>query len=430
MRSRADRARRAVEVLLRGIAVAALAALLSRAMRPPVPLAVAVAQGNLDAFLARWTSTPPASGHVVFEGMPDPQTRDWARAIGKAGTRIRWSPRRPFAPSAVVAEPAADPYGATRVRFASGAREPVVLSDAAGLIDSLPAGGAAEVELGAVSGVVHARGSNFVAVTAPTDSATLRPVLVLAEAGWEAKFTIAALEESGWHVAARLRVAPNVDVTQGELGAIDTLRYSAVVALDSAASTAGGAIARYARSGGGVVLAGNAVRGAALASIAPGGVGRRVAGVAGAVASDNPRTGLGAFAVASLRADAVALEIRDEATVAAARRVEAGRVVQVGYDETWRWRMSGGDEAARAHRDWWSRVVASVAYTPLAPRLATVETDEVPLASLYDALGPATPLDRASQPSRDASRVTSILFAVVVASLLLEWVSRRLRGAR
>jgi len=432
MHSRVDRARWAVELTLRGIALAALAVLLWRAIRPPAPATDAVVQGNLDAVLERWTSTPPASGHVVFDGAPDPQTRDWVRAIAKAGTGIRWSPTRPIAPSAVVAEPAADPYGATRVRYASGAQEPVALSDDAGVIDSLPAGGAAEVELGAVSGVVRARGSTFVAATAPTDSATLRPVLVLAEAGWEAKFTIAALEESGWRVAARLSVAPNVDVTQGELGPIDTARYSAVVALDSIASTAGGAIARYARTGGGVVLAGTAVRAAALGSIAPGGVGRRVPGVAGAVVSDRPRTGLGAFTVASLRTDAVPLEARGEATVAAARRVEAGRVVQVGYDETWRWRMSGGDEAVRAHRDWWSRVVASVAYTPIVPRRATLETvsDEVPLASLYDALGAPTQWDRASVTPPDSSRMTSILFAIVVGSLLLEWVSRRLRGAR
>ena len=94
--------------------------------------------------------------------------------------------------------------------------------------------------------------------------------------------------------------------------------------------------------------------------------------------------------------------------------------------------MSGGDEAARAHREWWSRVVASVAYTPLVPQTAGDGPirDEAPLASLYDALGEPTPLGRVSSPAPNASRVTSILFAIAVGALLLEWVSRRLRGAR
>jgi hypothetical protein len=135
--------------------------------------------------------------------------------------------------------------------------------------------------------------------------------------------------------------------------------------------------------------------------------------------------------VASLRPDAVALESRDANVMVAARRVDAGRVVQVGYDETWRWRMGGGDEAAAAHREWWSRLVAAVAYAPLVPRSSVAATvDEMPLASLVDALGPATPLDASLAPRRDTSRITWILFALVLASLLAEWTSRRLRGAR
>jgi len=433
MRSRAERTRRAIELGLRGVALASLVALLWRTVRPQARAGIEVARGgDLDAALARWTSTPPAGVHVVFDVVPDPQTRDWVRAIEKGGTPVRWSPAKAIAPSAVVAEPAADPYGATRVRVTSRVGEPVALIDAAGLIDSLPNGGTAELELGVVSGAVRARGPAFVAATAPMDSAMVRPVLVLAAAGWESKFAIAALEEAGWRVAARLSVAPSVEVTQGDLGPIDTARYSAVIALDSTAGAAGGAIARYARTGGGVVLSGNAVRTPGLAAIAPGGLGRRVAGVAGGVASERPRSGLGAFTVASPRPDAVALEARGQATVVAARRVEAGRVLQMGYDETWRWRMSGGDEAARAHREWWSRVVASVAYTPLVPQTAGNGTvrDEAPLASLYDALGEPTPLGRVSSPAPNASRVTSILFAIAVGALLLEWVSRRLRGAR
>ena len=431
MPSRADRARRFVEGALRGVALLALAALLWRAVRPQSQADVAVVRGDLEPALVRWTSTPPGEAHVVFDRVPEPRTRDWLRAIEKSGSSVRWSAARPIPASAIVAEPTADPYGTTRVRVATNPGEPVALADAAGLIDTLPNGDGAELELAAVSGDVRARGATFVASTTLRDSTTLRPVLVLGTAGWEAKFVVAALEEAGWRVAARLRVAPGVEVTQGDLGPIDTARYSAVIALDSSGSAAPGALPRYARSGGGVVLAGNAGRVASVASIAPGGLGSRVAGVAGAVASETPRSGLAAFTVASLRADAVPLESRGEATMVAARRLEAGRVVQVGYDETWRWRMSGGDEAVRAHREWWSRVVASVAYTPLVPRTSTGSTsNEVPLAALYDALGAPAPASQVRRPVSGPSRATHVLFMLTVGALLLEWVSRRLRGAR
>ena len=393
MPSRADRARQLVEHALRGVAFLALAALLWRAVRPQPQADVAVVRGDLEAALVQWTSTPPGEAHVVLDRVPEPNARDWLRAIAKSGTLVRWSVAGPISPSAVVAEPTADPYGATRLRVATNAGEAVALVDAAGLIDTLPNGGGAEFELAAVSGDVRARGATFVASTAARDRMALRPILVLGAAGWEAKFTIAALEEAGWRVAARLRVAPGVEVTQGDLGPIDTARYSAVIALDSSSAATGGALARYARSGGGVVLAGNAGRAASLASIAPGGLGPRLAGVAGAVASETPRSGLAAFTVASLRAVAFPLEFRGDATMVAARRLEAGRLLQIGYDETWRWRMSGGDEGVRAHREWWSRVVASVAYAPLVPRPAAIGSvsNEVPLAALHAAVGEPAP---------------------------------------
>ncbi|HEX6053967.1 MAG TPA: hypothetical protein VFZ21_32070 [Gemmatimonadaceae bacterium] len=432
MRSHAERARVVAELLLRGVALAAMAILLWRAFRPATVAQSAVATRDIGAALATWTSSAPPDAHVVLDAVPDPLTRDWMRALAHAGTALHWSASRPLTPSAMVAEPAADPYGATRVRLASHAGEPVALIDAAGMIDTLPEGGNAEFELGVVAGDVRVRGQTFVARTVPRDSVVLRAVLVLGAAGWEPKFTIAALEERGWRVAARLRVAPGVDVTQGALASIDTGRYSAIVVLDSTADPLAGAIARYVRAGGGVILAGSSARTPSLAALAPGGVGRRRAGVAGAVASATPRSGLGAFAVASPRADAVVLEARDATPVIAARRVDAGRVVQVGYDETWRWRMGGGDEAVRAHREWWSRLVSSVAYAPLAPVSAPTNAvaDPAPLALLHSALGAPSPLDSAVTQPRDAAAITRVLFLLVVAPLLLEWVSRRLRGAR
>ena len=431
MLSRVERARRVGEHVLRGVAVAALATLFWRAVRPAPANGVDVARGDLGSALERWTLAPPVEMRVVLDATADARTRDWLRALARAGGVVRWSASRPLGAAAVTAEPAAEPNGATRLRVASAAGEAVSIGDDAGTIDTLPRGGAAELELATVAGTVRASGPTFTATTDARDSLLLRPVLVLGAAGWESKFAIAALEERGWRVASRVRVAPNIEVTQGPLGVIDTARYSAVIMLDSTVASFAPEIARYARAGGGVVLGADAARVGSVAAVAPGGVGRRIPGVAGGVASAAPRTGLGAFPVAALRPDAVALEWRDANVMIAARRVDAGRVMQVGYDETWRWRMGGGDEAAAAHREWWSRLVSAVAYAPLVPRASVASAvDEMPLASLIDALGPATPLDPRLVPRRDASRVTWMLFALVVASLLAEWTSRRLRGAR
>jgi len=430
MLSRAERVRRLGEHALRVIAMAAIATLLWRAIRPPAAPGVEVARGDLQHPLVGWTLAPATDMRVVFDAAPDPRTRDWLRALARAGGSVRWSASRPIGAVAVVAERAAEPNGATRVRLASANGEAVSVADDAGAIDTLPRGGARELELGAVAGAVRASGTTFTATSDVRDSVVLRPVLVLGAAGWESKFTIAALEERGWRVASRVRVAPNVDVTQGPLGAIDTARYAAVIVLDSAAASSQ-EIARYARAGGGVILGGSASRGGGFAVIAPGRMGARVAGVAGAVTSAAPRAGLGGYPVSAPGADAVVLESRDGVAMMAARRVDAGRVMHVGYDETWRWRMAGGDESAAAHREWWSRLVAAVAYAPLVPRTSGVTSiDETPLASLVDALGPPTPMDGGVSTRRNTASITWMLFVLVAASLLAEWTSRRLRGAR
>jgi hypothetical protein len=431
MLSRAERLRRVGEHALRVIAVAATATLLWRAMRPPVATGADVARGDLRAAMVRWTLAPATAMRVVFDAAPDPDTRDWLRALARAGGSVGWSASRPIAAAAVVAEPAVEPNGVTRVRLASASGEAVSVADDAGVIDTLPHGGARELEVGTVAGAVRASGATFTATSYARDSVVLRPVLVLGAAGWESKFTIAALEERGWRVASRVRVAPSIDVTQGPLGAIDTVRYAAVIVLDSTGASSSTEIARYARAGGGVILAGSASRTGAFAGIAPGRVGARVGGVAGAISTATPRTGLGGYPVTAPGADAVVLESRDGATMIAARRLAAGRVMQVGYDETWRWRMAGGDESAAAHREWWSRLVAAVAYAPLVPRDSRLMTiDETPLASLVDAVGPATPVEGRLAAHTDNTWITWMLFVLIAASLLAEWTSRRLRGAR
>ena len=227
MRLLAERPRVIAEHVARAIAFVALAALLWRALRPPAADGVEVAGASIERDLVRWTTTAPAEVHVRLDAAPDSRVRDWLRALSRSGTRTHWSSVRPLRPAAIAAEPTVEPDGGTRVRLASAAGEPVSIADAAGLIDSLATGGNAELELAAIEGDLRAHGTTYTASTIVRDTVTLRPVLVLGVASWEAKFTIAALEERGWRVASRLRVAPGVEITQGPLGAIDTSRYAA-----------------------------------------------------------------------------------------------------------------------------------------------------------------------------------------------------------
>src|SRR5574338_395774 len=118
MRSRVDRARVLAERGLRGIALVSLGTLLWRSCRPAGPPDLEVAEADV-ATLARWTVDAPGGAHAVLDAAPEPATRDWLRALRRAGTRVGWSMSRPIGASAVVAEPVPEPYGATRVRLAA-----------------------------------------------------------------------------------------------------------------------------------------------------------------------------------------------------------------------------------------------------------------------------------------------------------------------
>ncbi|HEX5831226.1 MAG TPA: hypothetical protein VFY16_09605, partial [Gemmatimonadaceae bacterium] len=149
---------------------------------------------------------------------------------------------------------------------------------------------------------------------------------------------------------------------------------------------------------------------------------------AAVLASADPRRGLPLGALRRPRADAVALETRGDELAVAARRVGRGRVVQHGYEESWPWRMAGGDAAPAAHRRWWSGLVSAAAHAPAVPR-AELALDDAPLARLVSTLGPPVAPPRAAAPVRPDG-APWWLFAGAAIALLLEWASRRLRGAR
>jgi hypothetical protein len=332
----------------------------------------------------------------------------------------------------IDAQPVASPAGGTKVLVAAPSGSGVVVRDEVGLIDSVRAQSAGAVlAMESVAGNLSARVNRSEASTVPRDSVVLHKVLVIGNASWESKFVVAALEEEGWKVDAFVRVAPGVDVTQGSAAAIDTSRYSAVIALDAAASAYANRIVEFARTGGGVILAPEAASLDALAPLRSGAAGRSTS-AARAIQAGGSVTlaSLALSSIISLRSDAVPIEKRSGAVAIAARRIGSGRSLQLGYEDTWRMRMGGGDAGVRNHRMWWTGLVSSVAYAPRAPRAATIpETDEAPMAGLVAAIGPRAPTTAVSSLAGGPSDWATLLFVLLTLALVGEVASRRLRAA-
>jgi hypothetical protein len=378
--------------------------------------------------LATWTRAPSnVRLHADLATTPDARVIDWLAALAHSGHAVTWSGSPPAV--AMSAEAVADPSGSVRVDVAAPSHTPVVLRDSASVIDSVRVGqlGATIVTPLVVGTLVGDADGQRVSARAP-DRAHLRSIVVIGDAGWEAKFVVSALEERGWPVIARFRVAPNVDVAQGIVLPLDTSRVAAVVAIDTTVQSLGAALERFVRSGGGLVLAGPASLAPAVASLSPGSLDTRTH--PSVLPADT--IGLGAtgfYRVSALKADGVALERRAGAIVVAARRVGVGRVLQIGFDDSWRWRMAGGPGSAAAYRDWWARVVAAVAYVPGAPpHVANGSGASAPLAHLIDRLGPSRPIAAGNTPRAPVDR--GLLLALIMILLLAEWASRRVRGLR
>lgn len=428
MRSRAEAARIAGERVLRVLTLVVLSFAAWNAAQPRPERGLESARSaTLGESLARWTAAPARNVHVSLDAAPTPGERDWLRALRRTGTTVTWQGEA-IPALALEAMPAVAPLGGINLSIAAPAGARVAIRDDIGTIDSVVArAGGATVLAPIVTGPLRASIASHRAVATPHDSLLRRRLLVLGRVGWEAKFVITALEEAGWSVEARLGLAPGHDVEQGTPRLPDTARYTAVVVLDPPSPAAAAAITRYVRAGGGAVLAGAAGSARSLAALTAGRAGARVRPSTIAFADDAPRRALAFFAIVP-RADAILLDERDGRVAAAARRVDAGRVTQLGYDETWRWRLAGGAQAPDAHRAWWSAVVASVGYraaVPLAPRAGI---DDAPLARLVDALGAPAASPAPAHGSR-FNPPPNLLFALVSVLLLVELASRRLRGA-
>ncbi len=452
MRLPGDR-RQLGERVLRTTAVVAAALLIVRALTSrDVAGPGVVGSAALDSALAGWTLVAPTEAHLRADVVPPASARDWLVALRRSGTAVSWT-LRDTAAAALVVEPLVGPRATSRIVVVGASGRPVVVDDAAGAIDSMVIGDAGALALRrSIAGVVEARIGALHATSARRDSLIIRPVLVVARAGWESKFVVAALEEGGWEVRARLSVAPGAVVQQGGAVQLDTAALSAVVVLDSASVPSASALQRFVRQGGGLVAAGSAVAARSLASLLPARPSGRLAGVPGALNGSSPRTGLTVRTLAPSSPRAVALDRRGTAPVVMAHRVGAGRAVAAGYEDSWRWRMLGGDNALDAHREWWNTIVSSVAHAPVVPRAVGAEAqeqappgasqpgvgfqradfgaralDEAPLAAAVAALG--VPLADGAAPSPGRGPwLDAVLFALLLAGLLGEWGSRRLRG--
>ncbi|MEO7714156.1 MAG: hypothetical protein ABIV10_14665 [Gemmatimonadaceae bacterium] len=423
--------RRGAEWALRLALVAMLALSLWRATHEGAsgPVTRTTRASDLTPLLAAATRTNRIGAlEVEMDAFPAPAQRAWLVALRRAGVDVRWRGAVPV--MAVAAERVREPRAAVRVLLTSGAGAAYVLSDSAGALDSLtvPAAGAT-LEAADVVGPVRARQGAYLSSVVAPEATPRRDVLVLGRASWESRFVSSALSEAGWRVRARIPTAPGVAVTDPAMLPLDTARYDVVVALDSTAADLGSAIERFIATGGGLVAVGSATTMGALRPLVPARAGTRRPGRILLDTDSMSRSDLPLRPLEGLSLDAVVLERRPDAVAVAVRRAGLGRVLAVGYDESWRWRMLGGVGGPAAHRRWWSHAVGLVAPERDVPPSMVGSGDAAPVAMLVGALGPAS-LARLPALQVGQRTLPLALLIVIVAALLAETASRRFRGAR
>ena len=323
-----------------------------------------------------------------------PLDRDWFAAIAHSGSVVTWDAPK-LVPLAAGLTRVVDPVGLSELDLSAPAKRIVEIRGPAGGIDTVTAGtnGVRLVIPGSASSTTVYVGAAK-AVAANPDSVVLRKLLVEGAASWETKFTIKALTERGWSVDALTHVAPGVDVREGSPATPDTSRYAAVIAVDSTAELIRRGADAFVRTGGGLVTLSDA-------------------GTIG------PRSSRAIILEKGLAGDIRAI------------RIGNGRVVRVSYKDLWRRRMADGDgiyDPVAAHRELLADIVASVAIAPRIPAPADSLADPAPLADMVARLGRRSALADAGSPMGDAVPM-AVLFGILIASLLIELASRRLRGA-
>lgn len=430
MRSPGNRS--VVEAALRGVSVLAMIALAWRlwtGASTGAERVVRASSATLDSALTAWSQVPPSRAEFDATVIPSARERDWLVALKRTGSDISWT-TADSAGSAVTLESAPRSQSRSRMWVVAAPNTSVTLSDIVGRVDSTRIReGFGEWRMHPLGKVTISLGATR-AITAPRDSFVVKPALMVGSANWESKFVTAALEEEGWSVTTRITVAPGALVRQGASAAIDTASFSAVIVLDSTSALDARSVNAFVNGGGGLLAAGPGVQHPSLRGLMPRTT-RPMPGVIGGLFGPGPRQGLDARGF-RLTTRQVVLERRSvgnaavSEAVVAAERVGMGRVLALGYDDTWRIRMSRPDEQAPAeHREWWSGMLGSVARVRLVP--LDVVVDDAPFAATVAALGP--PVPPVARPDETSSWPWDVILAVIAASALLsEWLSRRLRG--
>lgn len=411
--------------------VALLAALLSAlywSLRPTTAsstsrsLRASALSGELDGLVA-----DPAvkAVDVTIDAMPTHADRDLLVAFRRSGALVRWH----GAPPALAMETmrVREPDARTRVLIAATGGAAIMIADSAGTLDIVRATSGATLDAATVVGSMQARHGAFVASASSQAETPQRAALVLGRADWESKFVMAAMGEAGWVVRGSVPIAPTVVVRDDGLLPLDTSRYDVVIALDSSAMDLAPAIVKFVAQGGGLVASGDALRLNPIRALAPARPGDRLPGrILLAEDSVRPRD-LPLRPLTVARDDAITVERQSAGATLAARRAGLGRVLAVGYDESWRWRMLGGETGHAAHRRWWSAAAGSVARERADAQLTG--GDAAPLASLVAALGESSPAGVTSAPRRH-DLLPLLLLILMCSCLLAETASRRFRGAR
>ena len=432
---------------------------------PADRLAREVAARIVDAVSVSASSASSASSGTVRRGViveatftvvPDGASRSALGAAVDAGVSLAWRDSTHVhamafdVTSRKTAQPASMLSASGAMDSTNGAPA-LVLRDGGGVLDSM-AGATPLLQLSAtrVQPPIRAQllraGVVVATANAPVPAPPrVRSVLLYAQPGWDAKFVGAALEESGWVVEGSLTISPRARVKLGTPTLPDTARYSAVVVLDSGLVSAR-TLTRFVSQGGGVVIAGDAVRDPTFAPLTSTRIASERPVLAGALLTDQPRRGLSAYRLverASGSSTAVVLERDGTAALVIAVRRGPGRVLTSGYRATWRWRMEGSDESADDHRRWWNMILGAVAFAPDTSTGATVRApasastaglpgDAAPKADLIARLGPSVSTVAASPPfTVSSSRALPplwLLFVIAMLAFLAEWSLRRMRG--
>ncbi len=433
---------RAVGAVLHVLAFACMATLLWHMLTPSTTDRVGGtvgADGALDTPLAELIRTRAETLIVSLAGAPDARARATLRAVRGTGRVIRLTTPRALTATAVAVEDEWRAIGGARMQAVGSNATAAVFSDGAGLLDTVRlAASGVRMSAGPLQGplrVASATSRASVSSWRATLPLTAR-ALVVGEASWESRFLVAALEEAGWPVDVSVSLSPKVTIAQGSARIPTIARHAVTIVLPGAPTATLAALPAFVRAGGGVILVGDAARAPGLAAVRAGAPLPAVTGEAGAEGSAMPRDGLDLDPIGALAAGSVALESRDGRTAVAARRIGAGRVVQVGYENSWLWRMAGNDDAPAAHRRWWTALVSSVVAQRAPVRNLVLDAehdtlDAAPLASLARDLGLPT-IEATSTASISRSFIASVdprwLLAIAMLSLVASWTLRRWRG--